>query len=216
MRSKAKVSIFDLDHTLLKGNSSFLFGSFLYQKAGFSLLSLVYSVGCYGLHKAGGLSLQSTHERLFNRLFKGSSVASVKQIAAQFVVKILPSLFYEPVLSRLREAQSLGHRTIILSSGPDFLVSEIVSWLNVEEWQATPYRVDQQRFSSLGTVFCGQEKRRYLNHLLEKDGFEREAVYAYSDSHLDLPLLEAAGHPVGVNPDRVLRSICMRRGWEIL
>jgi phosphoserine phosphatase len=40
--------------------------------------------------------------------------------------------------------------------------------------------------------------------------------WAYSDSHTDLPFLEAVGHPVAVNPDRALRRIARERGWPIL
>jgi phosphoserine phosphatase len=39
---------------------------------------------------------------------------------------------------------------------------------------------------------------------------------AYSDSHTDLPFLEAVGHPVAVNPDRKLRRIASQRGWPVL
>jgi HAD superfamily phosphoserine phosphatase-like hydrolase len=211
MRSKV-VSIFDLDHTLLTANCSFRFGAYLYRKQGFSLFSLFYSMGCYGLHKMDLLSVQRLHERLFKQLFKGSSALLLKQFVVNFVSDEIPHLLYQPVLTRLQKAQELGHRIFILSSSPDFIVSEIVRHFQVQEWRATPYLLDsEQRFSSIGTVLCGQEKRALVMKLEEAT-----TIYAYSDSHLDLPLLEASTHPVGVNPDRSLRSICQRRGWEIL
>jgi phosphoserine phosphatase len=47
-------------------------------------------------------------------------------------------------------------------------------------------------------------------------GYDLDACTAYTDSHTDLPLLEAVGHPVAVNPDRKLRRIAAARGWPVL
>lgn len=214
MISKAKVSLFDLDHTLIQANCSYHFGSYFYKRSGFSLLSMFYAVGCYVLHKTGALSLQGLHERLFRRLFKGSSAEPIKKMALQFVSESLSLLLYAPAFQRLKEAQQHGQRTIILSSSPDFLVERFAEALKVDAWAATPYRIDQHRFSAIGTVFDGEAKRDYVTRLLPT--FEREAIAAYSDSHLDLPFLEAAGRAVAVNPDRCLLAICKRRGWEIM
>jgi phosphoserine phosphatase len=52
-------------------------------------------------------------------------------------------------------------------------------------------------------------------HELEAKGIDLSASYAYSDSHTDLPLLEAVGNPVAVNPDRELRKIAEEREWLI-
>jgi len=52
-------------------------------------------------------------------------------------------------------------------------------------------------------------------HQLESEGLDLSASYAYSDSHTDLPLLEAVGNPVAVNPDRELRKVAEEREWPI-
>ena len=49
-----------------------------------------------------------------------------------------------------------------------------------------------------------------------REGFELAACSAYSDSHTDLPFLEAVGHPFAVNPDRKLRRLAEGRGWPVL
>lgn len=211
------ISVFDLDHTLLKENSSFRFGLHLYQLNEISFFSLLYAVCCYGLHKAGPLSIQNLHQRTFNAFCKGSSLNRFKDRAVRFVEEHVSQMFYEPALQRLKEARDKGHRTILLSSSPDFLIASVAEYLNFDEWAATPYLVDQQqRFCALGPVLSGEAKKKYLDVVMQREGIARESVYAYTDSHLDLPLLEAAGHPVGVNPGPRLRSICQRRGWEII
>jgi phosphoserine phosphatase len=61
-----------------------------------------------------------------------------------------------------------------------------------------------------------ENKAACVRELAEERGFDLDACTAYSDSHTDLPFLEAVGHPVVVNPDRELRGIAGERGWTIL
>lgn len=209
-----RLSLFDLDHTLLTKNSSFQFGLYRYRLNDISSISLAYAVGCYGLHKAGLLSMHNLHRRVFQAFLLGSAFDSIKEKAERFVKEQLSQMIYKPAFQRLQEAQSSGHRVVILSSSPDFLVSPVARFLKVEEWAATPYGVTQNVFSSVGQVLCGESKKNYLERLLQKDHYDE--IFAYSDSYLDLPMLQAAGHPVAVNPDRSLRLYSQRHGWEII
>ncbi len=59
-------------------------------------------------------------------------------------------------------------------------------------------------------------RRRLLRELAGERGFDLAVSTAYSDSHTDLPFLEAVGNPVAVNPDRELRRIAEERDWPVL
>jgi phosphoserine phosphatase len=61
-----------------------------------------------------------------------------------------------------------------------------------------------------------EAKADCVRAVAERDGLDLAACTAYSDSHTDLPFLEAVGHPVAVNPDRELRRIARERGWPVL
>jgi phosphoserine phosphatase len=61
-----------------------------------------------------------------------------------------------------------------------------------------------------------EAKAECVREVAEKDGLDLAACTAYSDSHTDLPFLEAVGHPVAANPDRALRRIAAVRGWPVL
>src|SRR5690606_20461304 len=64
--------------------------------------------------------------------------------------------------------------------------------------------------------YCyGPAKAVALSEVAERDGIDLSASYAYSDSATDLPMLEAVGHPVVVNPDRDLLRVARARGWEV-
>jgi hypothetical protein len=55
-----------------------------------------------------------------------------------------------------------------------------------------------------------------VRELAESRGYDLAECTAYSDSHTDLPFLEAVGRPVAVNPDRELRRIAAQRGWPVI
>ena len=62
----------------------------------------------------------------------------------------------------------------------------------------------------------GPFKADAMRELAETDGLDLSASYAYSDSYTDLPMLEAVGHPVVVNPDRVLAKVAKEREWDVM
>ncbi len=55
-----------------------------------------------------------------------------------------------------------------------------------------------------------------MRRIAAEEGIDLEASSAYSDSYTDLPMLEAVGHPVAVNPDRVLAKVAREREWEVM
>jgi len=61
-----------------------------------------------------------------------------------------------------------------------------------------------------------EAKAACVRELAEREGFDLSACTAYSDSHTDLPFLDAVGNPVAVNPDRELRRVAQERGWPVL
>src|SRR5438067_3949391 len=61
----------------------------------------------------------------------------------------------------------------------------------------------------------GENKAIGIRALAQQHGWNLDDCYAYSDSATDLPMLEAVGHPVAVNPDRALRKVASERGWPV-
>jgi len=62
----------------------------------------------------------------------------------------------------------------------------------------------------------GPFKAEAMRDLAVFEGIDLAESYAYSDSYTDVPMLESVGHPVAVNPDRVLARLARERGWEIV
>src|ERR1700755_3661146 len=62
----------------------------------------------------------------------------------------------------------------------------------------------------------GPHKAEAMREMADQEGWDLADCYAYTDSASDLPMLEAVGHPVVVNPDRILARIARERGWEVM
>jgi phosphoserine phosphatase len=136
-------------------------------------------------------------------------------------VEVLPRL-----LARLRpEARRLldrhrqaGRDTFIVSAAPQEIVEPLAHSLGMTSGIGTRSRVvDGFYTGELDGPFCyGAGKVEAMTELANWNGYELDQCYAYSDSASDLPMLEAVGHPVAVNPDARLERHARRHGWPIV
>lgn len=192
--------VFDLDHTLLKGNVSFEFGKHLYRQGFISLREVVVLLFFYGRHRYLAGSLDKLHRAVFTFLFKGKSLGLIEREV---------DLFLPTLLSRL--TLPLAHRVktggLILSSSPDFLVRPLARQLGAEG-KGSLYAVDAQgNFSHIVSIMDGQAKA---------DALPSGPCTFYTDSLLDLPALEKASIPIVVGSDKKLCQLARQRGWQIL
>jgi phosphoserine phosphatase len=76
--------------------------------------------------------------------------------------------------------------------------------------------VEDGKYTGALEFYCyGEDKAVALREIAEAEGIDLASSYAYSDSITDLPMLEVVGNPVAVNPDRDLRKLAEKRGWQI-
>lgn len=215
-----RVTIFDLDHTLLNSNCSFRFGFFLYRHRFFSFFNLIACLFIYARHKWLGLPIYELHRKVFVRLFKGQNQKKISELVQQFLDHSFDTMCNPVVVQRLRDAQSLSqcnHEVIILSSSPSFLVVAIAARFNVFHSSSTVYQCDDKgNFVAIEKVMEGEEKAQYLAEWMKKKQLNTTYITVYSDSHHDLPILKMAGTAIAVKPNKYLKSICLQKGWEIL
>lgn len=212
-----RLVVFDLDRTLLRGNSSFSFCYYLVIKKILPWSALFSACAYRFRHYLFHLGLREMHQGLFQSFLKGMSLQLLQTQVDLFLEKYLPKQWYFPALFQLRGGQQLGDVVVILSNSPAFLVEKIVKELHVELWRATEYQVDREgKLCHIATVMGGEEKAVAMQQIAQEFSIPLTNVVAYSDSITDLPLLQLAGRAVGVNPDRELRAVCQRQGWEIL
>lgn len=207
-----KVVVFDLDSTLAYCNVSFAFGKFLVKKKELSLLRACFLGSVYALHKLGFCSLSKLHNTAFRLLFYKKNSKKTEQLVHEFLKG--DALFRPCILAELRAAIVRQENVWILSSSPDFLVGSIAKLLGVAHFAGSCYLKDEQgNYSHICSIMDGKTKEAVLDQFLQGQGWG--CVTVYSDSILDLPLLERAAVPVAVFPDKALRKVAKSKSWQL-
>ena len=142
---------------------------------------------------------------------------TLRLYVTQFLDSSLENAINQKICSCLAESQQKGCCAVILSSSPDFLVSEISKRLGVELWGATEYNVDASGvISGVKIHMDGIEKAAYVNRICQRYAISPKETTVYSDSFFDLPFLQAAGTAIAVNPDKKLRQYSLANNWKII
>lgn len=212
----ARLVIFDLDRTLSPVNVSFAFGKYLYRTGSLPFYSMSCLVFAYALHKSGLLRVDNLHKLAFWLIFSDRKSHAIQKEVQSFLQTAKKSLFRPSLLEELNRAKAEQAEVWIQSSSPECIVVPIAEMVGISRVTASRYGVDSQgRYSSVLEVVNGERKRKFLDQFLEKNLVSREEVTAYSDSMLDLPLLEGVGRAVVVHPEKKLLKIARARNWRI-
>jgi HAD superfamily hydrolase (TIGR01490 family) len=151
------------------------------------------------------------------RVTKGWSRDHVSSLVRETLEEVIEPIIYDEALDLIREHQAAGRKVFIVSASPEEIVRPLAQYLAVDDVIATRPRVDQHgRYSGEVEFYSyGPFKVDAMEKAAARDGIDLAASWAYSDSATDLPMLEAVGHPVVVNPDRALARAAAERGWEV-
>lgn len=212
-------AFFDLDRTLIAGASIFPVGLEAWRAGLVSNGDLrQFATGALRFLVFGdkGETSDKVRSDMLGRV-EGVSVDVLEEMA----VSVLPRL-----VSRVRpESKKLikmhhaaGRDTWIVSASPYGIVAPLAETLGMTGAIATRGKVIEGHYTAEleGPFVYGQGKLDAIEQLAADRGYELAASYAYSDSISDLPMLEAVGHPVAVNPDAHLEDLAHDRGWPIV
>jgi HAD superfamily hydrolase (TIGR01490 family) len=146
-------------------------------------------------------------------ILRGFSPAEMQELVAGAMEKVLKPLVYSESLKLVELHKSRGEPVYIVSATLQEIVQAIADDLGFDGALGTVCEVVDGRYTGRAVrALHAENKARCLQEL----DHDLEASTAYSDSHTDLPFLEAVGHPVAVNPDRALRRIAAERHWPVL
>jgi HAD superfamily hydrolase (TIGR01490 family) len=150
-------------------------------------------------------------------LTKGWDQARVSEIVEDALEAVVEPIIYGEALELMADHRAAGHRIVIVSASPEEIVLPLADYLGADDAIASRARLDAEGRYTGEMEFdaFGPAKVRAMTELAERYGIDLDASYAYSDSATDLPMLEAVGHPVVVNPDRELAKVAAERGWEV-
>lgn len=212
------VALFDLDHTLLAGDTDLLWGRFLAERG------LVDPVrhearnrAFFEHYSAGTLNIDAFLQFQLAFLTR-HELPTLLQLRAEFAGSILGSAVLERGVALVATHRERGHRTVIATATNSFVTAPTVSIFGVEALIASEPEFVDGRYTGrvAGTPSFAQGKLTRVQAWLAENGEGLDSCWFYSDSRNDLPLLEAVAHPVAVDPDPTLRAESERRGWPVI
>lgn len=219
LTDRMEAAFFDLDKTVIARSSVLAFGQPLYREGLLSHSALLKSIYGQAIYRLGGASQQRMDKARDSMLSltRGWEQARVKTIVRDTFEKILAPIIYAEALELFDEHHDAGRKVFLVSSSPVEIVSLLSEYLGADECIASHGRIDEQgRYTGeLEFYAYGPHKVTAIREAAGRLGIDLENSYAYSDSVTDVPMLEAVGHPVAVNPDRELARVARQRGWEI-
>jgi HAD superfamily hydrolase (TIGR01490 family) len=148
----------------------------------------------------------------------GHPASEVTALGDHFLPGLAAKL--RPAMSQaLADHADQGHDRVVLSASPTEIVSRFADMVGMDLGIGTTAARDEDGVYTgvLAGPFCYREgKVEVMRQLARERGYDLAQCYAYSDSASDMPMLEAVGHPVAVNPEPELREIAEKRGWPII
>jgi len=150
-------------------------------------------------------------------LLRDVPVEAVEELLAEAMESVLRPLVYEEPLALMREHHARGEPVYLVSASLDQIVRHIADDLGFDDAIGSTCEVVDGVYTGRSLRPCyGPFKAHAVAEFAERDGIDLASSTAYSDSHTDLALLEAVGHPTAVNPDPRLAAIATSRGWPVL
>ena len=151
------------------------------------------------------------------RVLKGFSVEQMRTLVGDAMEPVLRPLVYDEPLRLLESHRERGERTYIVSATLQEIVEHIAEDLGFDGAIGSTCEIVDGVYTGRSLRAAhGEGKAQAVRELAEADGLDLPSSTAYSDSHTDVPFLEAVGNPVAANPDRQLRRIARERGWEVV
>ena len=214
-----EAAFFDLDKTVIATASMVAFGRPLYDEGLISrrtVLRSLYGQLVYMHLGASDEKLQRIRESVLT-LTRGWDQQRIREIVRETLEQVVEPIVYREALELIDEHRSAGRRVFIVSASPEEIVEPLGAYLGVDEVIASRASIDDDgRYTGeMERYAYGPFKAEIMHEVAEQQGIDLAASYAYSDSYTDAPMLEIVGHPVAVNPDRVLLKLARERGWEV-
>lgn len=212
------LAIFDLDDTLINGDSDFWWIQFLCRKC------IVDANEYTRAYEAFDEQYRNGTMNIFEYLEFGLNILTQRPLSEslalreEFIDKFASKMILPKGQALINEHKAKGDHILIISATNDFVIEPLAKILGVDDFiGAKPEMVDGEYTGRVsGTPSFGVGKITRLNEWLETNPHSMEGSYFYSDSRNDIPLLEKVSHPIATNPDEVLLAHAKTKGWKVL
>ena len=213
------LAIFDLDNTLIGGDSDYLWGEFLCDEGIISDRQSFEKKNdyFYQQYELGLLDIYAWAEFSFE-ILSHYSINELEAFHVKFMAQKIEPIFLEKAQDCINSHKKNGDTVLVITASNTFVTAPIVKRYGINHLIATEPEIVSGRYTGkVSGIPCFKSgKIENLIPWLERNGESLKDSTFYSDSHNDLPLLELVDNPVAVNADKILAKIAQTNGWDIL
>ncbi len=212
----AQVHIFDVDHTITNHATGRRYALAGVRQRIFYRRELFQLPFMYLKYRLGRLPLQSVTKEI--RSLKGRTYAELSQLAHSTFEESIRDDIFPDVQAHLTRCREAGAPVILASSSFDVILEPLRDHLSVDHMICSElaYKDNVATGWFVGGPCYAEVKAERIAYYLGTQGIDPGDVAFYSDSFHDLPSLDLVGHPVAVNPDKLLELRARQDGWPIL
>lgn len=213
-----RLALFDLDNTLLAGDSDHSWGEFLCETGRVDAIEYrARNDAFYADYCAGQLDVVA-YQSFTQAILARTAADELARWQDEFMQEVIEPIILAKGEALLQQHREAGDKLVIITATNRFVTAPIAQRLGVETLIATECGMQDGRYTGqVAGVPCYQAgKVTRLNEWLAESGLNLAGAYFYSDSRNDLPLLQAVANPVAVDPDDTLRGVAIASGWPVL
>jgi len=209
-------ALFDLDQTLLAGFSA---ASFIRERLVTGRMSpqelgtTFYGALSFALGRTGFSALMSAT----TAAYRGLAESMLEEVGEEVFVKHLATQIYPESRAIVEAHLEAGHTVAIITSATRYQAEPLARDMGIEHVLCTELEVKEGVFTGevIRPTCYGEGKAAAARSLAAREDLDLDESYFYTDSHEDLPLLEAVGRPRPLNPNRQLAQIAKERQWPV-
>jgi len=212
------LALFDLDNTLLAGDSDYLWGEFLTEQGVVDAeLYARENQRFYDEYKKGTLNIHE-FQSFSQQPLVSNSLETMLTLREQFLSEKIQPIMSKASFGLIEKHKQLGDTLVVITATNSFITQPITSNFGIEHLIATePEIVDGKYTGKIDGIPCFQEgKVARLNQWMKEHQHNLKGSWFYSDSYNDLPLLLEADNPIVVDADDRLLEYAKEHDWQIM
>lgn len=215
-----RAAFFDVDNTLVRGSTLYFLGRGMYQRGFFTKADISRFVVANLRFRMTGVEKQDVIERYQKAatdFVGGHKVEDILKLGEEIYDEFVSPKLWQGTYKIAHEHLSRGEDVWLVTAAPQDMANIIANRLGFTGALGSKVIVRDGIYTGEldGKILHGSEKASAITTLAHERGYLLKDCYSYSDSHNDLPLLSAVGHPSAINPDAILRIRALAEGWPI-
>ena len=216
--SKPALVIFDLDNTILNGDSDYAMINYLVHTQALDERAGKQNQIFIEDYQRGELDFDA-YTTFALSAYVGMTRSEINEYMLPFVAKVIEPMINTLALKIIHDHGDRGDTILLASATNELIVQPIAKRLDIQNVIGTQVKFINDKCTGeyIPPSALGEGKLKLVQQWMQRNNFDDfSGVTFYSDSINDLPLLEAVDFPKAVNPDAMLEKISLERGWEII